>query len=477
MTGGADNATPAPTAAALAAARRAPPCPCVVTLDGGERLDIVRWLRVLPGKRVVGEGVWNGQRVLAKLFVSAASARHWQRERDGLAALVDAGIPTPSVLAAGKLVGGGHYLLTAFLSNARTLAELAAAGSEAAPALLARAATRIGQLHAHGLVHDDLHTGNFLVDGDEPLVIDGDAVRRCAAPLPDGEADANFARFIAEAPADAPLDALLAAYRVGNPRHAPTYEALAPSIDSHLRWRLQDYLKKTVRPCTLFDVQRSTRRFTAVARGDAEWLAEALAAPDRLMAGGTLLKSGNTATVARVETGGRELAIKRYNIKSAAHALSRVWRPSRAWHSWREGHRLRFLGIDTPAPRALIEERLGPMRGRAWLVTDFLRADNLGACLAAHVEAAPPVAVGEALLRFVAKLRRWRIGHGDFKATNLLWDDDRGEIAVIDLDAMIQHKSAAAYERAWRRDRARLLANWPEGSGLYRWLDDHLPSA
>ena len=30
------------------------------------------------------------------------------------------------------------------------------------------------------------------------------------------------------------------------------------------------------------------------------------------------------------------------------------------------------------------------------------------------------------------------------------------------------------WQRAWRRDRARFLANWPETSVLYRWLDEHL---
>jgi hypothetical protein len=57
---------------------------------------------------------------------------------------------------------------------------------------------------------------------------------------------------------------------------------------------------------------------------------------------------------------------------------------------------------------------------------------------------------------------------------NLRWDAARGVI-VIDLDAMTQYASAAAHARAWRRDRARLLANWPPESGLHRWLDEHLP--
>jgi tRNA A-37 threonylcarbamoyl transferase component Bud32 len=466
---------PYSTAAGLAAAGREPPFPFALRLGGGGRLDLLRPLRVLPGKRIVGEGVWNGRRVLAKLFVASGSARHWRRERDGFALLAAAGIPTTPVLEAGALADGGHYLLTAFLPDAYSLSgELENGGG--AQARLEAVCTRLGQLHARGLVHGDPHPGNFLIAADELLVIDGDTMHRRAAPLSGDEADDGLARFLATLAAEKTPEALIAAYRRGNPHHAPSPAALWPRIEKYRRARLIDYLGKTVRSCTLFETRRSARRFTAVCRIDAASLAPLLADPDRAMASGVLLKDGNTATVARVDIDGRALAVKRYNIKNAAHALSRAWRPSRAWHAWREGHRLCFLGIGTPTPRALIEERLGPLHRRAWLVTDYHGGRDLLEHLAPHVDAAaPPPAEGEALRRFFAALHAHRIAHGDLKASNLLWDEARG-IALIDLDATTQYASAAAHARAWRRDRARLLANWPPESGLRRWLDEHLVS-
>ncbi|MDR1425184.1 MAG: lipopolysaccharide kinase InaA family protein [Azoarcus sp.] len=480
MSGAAPKKTeqvPFSTAVDLVAARRAPPCPCVLLLDESGRLDLLRLLRVLPGKRIVGEGLWNGQRVLAKLFIAAGSVRHWRRERDGLTALAEAGVPTTQLLAAGTFAGGGRYLLTAFVPDAHSLTDELATGNADVNATLQAACACIGLLHGHGLVHNDMHPGNFLIGAGAVRLIDGDAVRRRATPLPAREANANLAQFLAELPQDVPLAVLLAAYRDRNEHHAPAPAVLAPLIVRQRQRLLADYLCKTLRPCTLVDVRHDFRRFTAVARHDAARFEPLLADPDQVLAtAGAPFKDGGTATVARVDYDGMSLVIKRYNIKNNVHAFSRAWRPSRAWHAWRAGHRLHFLGIDTPLPRALIEERLGPLRRRAWLVTDFHPGRNLIEHLAPYVEAAaPPQAEGEALLQFVAMLHVWRISHGDFKATNLLWDEARRRIAVIDLDAMTRHASAYAYARAWRRDRARLLANWPAGSGLRCWLDEHLP--
>jgi tRNA A-37 threonylcarbamoyl transferase component Bud32 len=437
---------------------------------------LLRPLRVLPTKRITGEGLWNGQRVLAKLFVASGSARHWQRELAGVRALAAASIPSPAVLASGTFAGGGRYLLTAFLPDAKSLADTLPSHFDTARPLLEAACERIGQLHTNGLVHDDPHPGNFLISSGMLLLIDGAAVQSRTSPLPKREAQDNLSKFFAQLPPDTPLEPLIAAYRAANPRYAMEPAGLFALIAAHRHFRLDDYLRKTVRPCTLFDVRQNLRRFTAVAREDAAWLAPLLDDPDAAMASGVLLKRGNTATVARVSFAGRSLVIKRYNIKNLAHALSRAWRPSRAWHAWREGHRLCFLGINTPKPRALIEERLGLLRRRAWLIADECSAPNLAEAFAPYADAsAPPPLEAASLLHLIQLLYVWRISHGDFKATNILLGADKA--TVIDLDAMTQHANPAAHTRAWRKDRARLLANWPAESGLSRWLDSYLPKA
>lgn len=468
-------------AAALRAAGRTPPAPFRIRLASGSELRVVRLLRVLPARRIVGEADLDGERVLAKIFIDQASERHWRSEHDGIAALTRAGIPTPEIVLVQSLACGGHVLLTRFLDRADTVLEawrpLATRppGDAAALQLLGPVFALLGRSHAAGIAHEDLHFGNFLRHAGRLLLIDGDAVRTgSGAPLPEPVAARDLAQLIAQLPYawDERLAPLLAAYGEGNPR-TPSQAVLEKALREQRAWRLRDYLGKTIRDCTLFSVSKRFDRFVSVLRSEAAALAPLIDDPDAWMARGVALKRGNTSTVARVGIDGRLLVVKRYNIKDRLHALSRCWRPSRAWHAWREGHRLRLMGVPTPAPLALIEERFGPLRRRAWLVTEHCPGPDLLTHLGPHVSGQPPAAEAAALPRLFRTLHRERISHGDMKATNLLWHDE--DVALIDLDAMVRHRSEAAHARAWQRDRARLLRNWPAGSGLHRWLDENLP--
>ena len=318
--------------------------------------------------------------------------------------------------------------------------------------------------------------GNFLRHDGRLWVIDGDAVRGVSRPqpLPMADACANLAVLLAQLRGEweGLLAVLLPAYQAGAGEVSPDLADLHERIARVRAWRMRDFLAKTVRDCTLFAVEQSVTRFCAVLRQDAEALAPLLAAPDRAISAGRPLKDGGTCTVASVLIDERMLLIKRYNLKGLRHALGRLWRPSRAWHSWREGHRLRFLGIPTPAPRALIEERCGPVRRTASLDCAYCPGPNRRAQLSP--EHAPPAAEGRAILNLFESMHRQRISHGDLKATNLLWD--AGRVLLIDLDGVVQHRLPMAHARAWQRDRARLLRNWPAASVLRRWLDDHLPA-
>ena len=70
---------------------RRPPLPLSVPLADGRVLEFSQWLRILPGKRLVGQASLDGEQVLAKLFIAPGAARHWAREKRGVEALIGQG--------------------------------------------------------------------------------------------------------------------------------------------------------------------------------------------------------------------------------------------------------------------------------------------------------------------------------------------------------------------------------------------------
>lgn len=468
-------------------AGRAPSLPLTISLAdaaGPADLQLLSLLRVLPGQRYVGAGVWRGRPVLAKLLVGSKAARHFQRELAGVKLLAEQGLTTPLLLADGLQDGEGGWLLLEFLEGAESLGE-AWQKVESLPvladeqsAVLAEALGAIGQLHGKGLWQEDLHLDNLLRQGGQLYLIDGAGIcaETAGQPLSRQKVLENLGVFFAQLPKSLEpfTEELLVYYLLSNSEHALPLEALQKQIAKVRAWRLKDYLIKVGRECTLFSVQRGAFALRAIRREEEAAMLPVLDQADALLDQGHLYKTGGAASVGKVEVAGRTLVIKRYNIKGFAHWLKRFWRPSRAWHSWREGNRLAFLGIATPKPLAVLEKRFLWLRSRAYLVTEFLPGPDIIERFAPYVESgAAPESELQALDRLFARLIAERISHGDLKGHNLFWQEDRW--ALIDLDSMCQHSSVGSFAAAYARDRARFMRNWPESSALYQVIDQRLP--
>jgi len=468
---------------------RAPGLPLSIELAdaaGPAQLQLLSLLRVLPGQRYVGAGVWRGRTVLAKLMVGAKAARNFQRELNGVRLLAEQGLTTPQLLADGLQEGEGGWLLFEFLEGAHSLgdawdavASLPVLADEQV-AVLAEALTAIGQMHLKGLWQEDLHLDNLLRQGGKLYLIDGAGicVEEAGKPLSRQKVLENLGVFFAQLPISLEpfIEELLVHYLLSNGEHALPLEALLKQVEKVRAWRLHDFLNKTGRDCSLFSVQQGAFALRAVRREEEPAMLPVLARADALLDQGHLYKTGGAASVGKVEVDGRTLVIKRYNIKGFAHWLKRFWRPSRAWHSWREGNRLAFLGIATPKPLALLETRFLWLRGKAYLVTEHLPGPDIIERFAPYVEQGDaPEAELAALDRLFADLLRERISHGDLKGHNVFWAD--GRWALIDLDSMCQHRSASSFAAAYARDRARFMRNWPVGSVLYQVIDGRLPKA
>ncbi|WP_312452914.1 serine/threonine protein kinase [Stutzerimonas nitrititolerans] len=466
----------------LAQAGRSPVIPLMLALPAGE-LKVQQWLRVLPGQRYVGKALWQGREVLAKLLVGSKAERHFERERRGARLLAEQGMTTPALLAEGLAEGQGGWLLFDYLAGAESLEqawrEVARQPmlSDAQQGVLGEALGAIAQLHAKGLWQSDLHLENLLRHEGKLHLIDGGGVQAQTPgqPLERDKVLANLGVFFAQLPAslEPHIEELLVHYLLVNGEHALPLEALLREIASVRRWRLRDYLGKLGRDCSLFSASRRLSQLRVVRREEESALQELLVAPDVAVETGRALKLGGSSTVALIEQGGRRLVIKRYNIKGVGHWLRRCWRPSRAWHSWVEGNRLMFLDIATPRPLAVLELRWLGLRRRSYLVTEYGAGEDIATRFQPYLSSPPPEAELLALDQLFAALLRERISHGDMKGTNLLWE--QGCWALIDLDAVQQHGSDASFARAYAKDRARFLRNWPTDSALHRLLEERLP--
>lgn len=451
---------------------------------GPANLQLLSLLRVLPGQRYVGAAVWRGRPVLAKLLVGSRAARHFQREVAGVKALAAQGLPTPALLVEGLEEGEGGWLLFEFLPEAQSLAQ-AWAKVEALPlladeqqAVLAEALTAVAQMHAKGLWQQDLHLDNLLRANGQLYLIDGAGIQveQAGQPLSRPRVLENLGVLFAQLPKTLEpfIEELLVHYLLANGEHGLPLEALLKQIDKVRQWRLRDFIAKVGRECSLFSVHRGAFALQAIRRNEVAAMQPVLEQADALLDHGLLYKTGGAATVGKVEVGGRQLVIKRYNIKNVGHWFKRFWRPSRAWHSWVEGNRLAFLGITTPTPLAVLEHRFLWLRRRAYLVTEYCA----GADAIQHLEpwrdsGELPEAELLGLQQLFNDLIRQRISHGDLKGYNLFWQD--GRWSLIDLDAVCQHSSDSSFAPAFERDRARFLRNWPTHSALYRVLDERLP--
>ncbi len=444
----------------------------------GRALEVTAVLRWLPGRRLAAAAEWNGRRVFLKcLFGGHRAWRQAQRELRGGRFIVAAGLRTPACVI-DRVEVGGRVLGFEWLADARPV-DLKHPLEQQAMIEALRVLDRSGYRHA------DPHAGNFLrvdvapkserSDDADPVVIfnpgpssdrvaagdlvliDAGSVRRRFWPR-------SFARDRARVLAQRPIAAALRSASAAEPPAIDAAEARAR------RQRVRRLLRKTLRTATGFQhLEQPGVRIHVVREPTTEgWIPAVPASlsedPEQAMAGGVVIKAGRTATVVRIP-GPPDLIIKRYNNKSAWHALRRTLAPqSRARSAWLNGHRLAALGIAAARPLALIETRRRGLRGPAYLIMADAGQDDLAACVTRD-QVSP--ALAERVAQLLASLAAADLAHRDLKASNVLIDED-GAPCLIDLDAMRERRGGDP------RDVARLLANWasqPLNASIHRLRD------
>jgi len=422
---------------------------CVVTC-----VEVLRWL---PGRRLVAKTAWRADDAdtrsvpaVLKLFIGSGAERYCRRELAGLAMLQALTFQVPDQLAEIGSADGALGIVFRFIADSAP-----ASGSNLTQ--LHALTWHIAKMHEAGVWHEDPKLDNFLFVQNGPWFVDGDAVRGQSTPLVTIPGLTNLARLLAERPPsfDVELDELVRTYFMarGWPVEAQLVNQLENALSSARHKRVSKYLKKTLRDCGEFAVSRGLSHFSVRKRQLSATVWQPFSAePDAVIANAELIKAGNSATVVRWQPAdGPALIIKRYNLKSGWHALRRSLRPTPRYRaSWQNGHRLSLLEIPTARPLALLERRLGGVRGVAYLLMEDLGDQTLAD---ARLSDARLLGLINEAADLFALLRKLKLQHGDGKASNFMIHEDR--LHLIDLDAMRPSASG------WSKDVRRFLDNWP----------------
>ncbi len=168
-------------------------------------------------------------------------------------------------------------------------------------------------------------------------------------------------------------------------------------------------------------------------------------------------KHDKTTTVARIEFSGKAMVLKRYNPRNRWHKIKRALRRSRARRCWQMSYAFSRAGLNVAAPILMLEDRFGPFRLDAYFLNEFLEGQELISVLPT-MDIDQRKKVAAAIAEAFEKMKAARLTHGDLKASNLMWSNDK--LYFIDLDAAQQHSNSVTWLKGHHKDRKRFLKNW-----------------
>ncbi len=437
--------------------------PFDLTLAEHSNFECSEILRLLPAKRLVLLATQNDRKVVIKLFASAKKGeREYHKEIRGHASALAAGVDVPKLLALHGNVDGYYAVVYEFLQGANSFSDKGIWGKEDnIEALFALTA----KLHEYGIYQDDIHLDNLMLSGDKLFLIDLGSVK-CeneASSLSKTKSLNNLARLVAQFPplVQAQIIQSLSHYYLLRDWewNDGEHELFVKQLKRAWQRRKKEYLNKCFRTCTMTKYGRTFSTEYAFRSDFIDGLSVDLVNDiEELITQGEILKAGNSATVVRVNVDGKDLVIKRYNIKNTFHLLRRTLRQSRAAVSWRNANLLEFIDLPTLKPLGFIERRKGWFRTVSYFISEYHQAEEL---LDVYHSRQPTESELEQINNIFLLMQNSQISHGDLKAQNLLVDDE-GIVILIDLDSMKEHRNYRDFQRAFKKDKKRFIRNWQD---------------
>ena len=121
-----------------------------------------------------------------------------------------------------------------------------------------------------------------------------------------------------------------------------------------------------------------------------------------------------------------------------------------------------MLGVYTPRPYLFIEERFaGFLKHKAYFLAEKIEAVNLWELTEKEEFSTAELSkITASFSKLFNIMIDYKISHGDMKATNFIFYEDK--LLVLDLDAMKRHGSKRSFYRAIQKDLDRFMTNWRE---------------
>ena len=436
-----------------------------------EPLEIRRVLRVIPGKRLTALCLWRKKEVVVKLFFHPMRrGKNQSRDLLGVSLLLERGLPTPLILG-NTVTADRKAVLTImeYLKDGSTLncINRETKNNKDTYLLIEKAVLSIGECHKKGVWQPDIHLENFYFHKNEIYILDGGDVKSVVGPLDDSRALTNLALFFAQFDIDFDINisSLLNKYEdKTRPISESARNTFLLKVKTARVERLEKFGRKVFRSTTSNRKIKASNSFAVCDRKLQENdFRNFLRCADKYIDDGVVLKAGNSSTVAEVTLNNNDYVLKRYNLKSGWHSIKYFFKTTRASKSWRNAHFLNMMGISTPQPYLFYEERIMWLfRRRAFFLSENIKEPNLfdymNSCSLEHAEIKM---ITDAFKRLFAIMIYYEISHGDMKATNFIFHENK--LIVLDLDSMIRHHSQYFFKKAIRRDLDRFLKNWTGG--------------
>jgi tRNA A-37 threonylcarbamoyl transferase component Bud32 len=429
-----------------------------------ESVECRSLLRVVPGKRQIFDGQWNGRAVIVKIFSKKLFAhRRLKREWQGLNLLRRCRLNAPEPLLFGQTTDRRWAVITDKIADSFTALEVfnSAESDQGRFRVLVLVCRELAKQNNKGVFQKDLHLGNFLISKDTVYALDPARIKFSHQPLCRKKSICELALLSCYLPDDdiELFDKLCREYfDVRDWRFDRTQKALVlKNRGRHRKKQIRKGLKKCMRTSKRALKIKTSRHFAVFDRDFIESAkpVDFINQIDSLMDTGRILKRGNTCYVSAVCFNNLRIVIKRYNNKGFFHSVRHTIKGSRACRCWLYGHRLGMLNIPTPRPLAFIVQKKGGLIWQSYIVTDYVEGQKLYDFLKSNQpEQQKFLLINEQLKILMKKLSKYRITHGDLKHTNILVTKD--DVVLTDLDSLKFHRFGFCYRIRQSKDIKRL---------------------